>query len=91
MALHMPRNNARAVVILQQEDGTYMAYRVIPTELEIRPDYDDRFRWSLTPSRTRITLEGELIDGMVWQPPEGFFPDQPQIEGQRPAITDTTE
>lgn len=74
-------NNARAVVILQQEDGSYMAYRVIPTELTLDNDFAEAH-----PTRTRITLGGVLIDGRIWQPPPEFFADQGEVEGNRPAL-----
>lgn len=80
----------KAAIIMEAPDGTRMVYRLIPESLDLEPEeypsiwYDTRV---MDEARTRITLEGILVDGMMWT---GDMPgqDPPQLGVEKKGITD---
>jgi hypothetical protein len=89
MAFYFPPHNYRGVIIIQQDDGTYMAYRIIPDTWTVEPQYVDS--WDSREIRqvsTRFILDGELLDGFIWKPGSDLFTNQGEIGTQPPAISD---
>lgn len=80
MVRMFPQPAYRAAVILQDEQGRTMIYRVIPEHLtltqEPEPYYFDRPVMHYRPGPTKLELEGLLVDGVEFH--GNPFPQDPE-------------